>query len=85
MAGEWGEARDFFSGLDFKLRNKMSAGMHLFANRSLFREPGDFWQHLSASYSKRNAIIHRGENATEDEGTKAIDVARQIVQIMGEV
>jgi len=85
LAGEWGEGRDFFKGLDFKLRNKMSAGMHLFVNRSLFREPGDLWQRLSASYSKRNAIIHRGENATEDEATQAMDVARRIVQIMREV
>jgi hypothetical protein len=85
LAGEWGEARDFFTGLDLKLRTKMSAGMHLFANRSLFREPGDLWQRLSASYNKRNAIIHRGENATEDEATQAIGVAHQIVQIMREV
>jgi hypothetical protein len=85
LVGEWGEARDFFKGLDFKLRNKMSAGMYLVANRSLFREPDGFWQRLSASYSKRNAIIHRGENATEDEATQALAVARRIVQIMGEV
>jgi selenocysteine lyase/cysteine desulfurase len=71
--------------LDFKLRNKMSAGMYLVANRSLFREPDGFWKRLSASYSKRNAIIHRGENATEDEATQALAVARRIVQIMGEV
>ena len=82
LLDEWGEARDFFKGLDFKLRNKMMPGMHLVANRSLFREPGDFWQRLSASYSKRNAIIHRGENASEDEATQAVAVARQIVRIM---
>jgi hypothetical protein len=85
LVGEWGEAREFFKGLDFKLRNKMSAGMHLVANRSLFREPGDFWQRLSTSYSKRNAIIHRGDNATEDEATQAVAVARKVVQIMREV
>ena len=85
LAGEWGEARDFFKGMDFKLRNKMSAGMYLLGDRSLFREPGDFWQRLSASYSRRNAIIHRGENATEDEATQAIEVARRVVQIMREV
>jgi hypothetical protein len=85
LVGEWAEAREFFKGLDFKLKNKMSAGMHFVANRSLFREPDDFWQRLSASYSRRNAIIHRGENATEDEATQAVAVARQIVQIMGEV
>ena len=85
LVGEWGESRDFFKGLDFKLRNKMSAGMHLFAGRSLFREPGDFWQSLSASYGRRNAIIHRGENATEDHATQAFEVARRIVQIMTEV
>jgi hypothetical protein len=85
LVGEWGEARNFFKGMDFKLRNKMSAGMHLVADRSLFREPDSFWERLSASYSKRNAIIHRGENATEDEATQALAVARRIVQIMGEV
>ncbi|HEV3384089.1 MAG TPA: hypothetical protein VG097_04700 [Gemmata sp.] len=85
LAGEWGEGRDFFKGLDFKLRYKMSAGMYLFAKRSLFREPGELWQPLSASYTRRNAIIHRGENATEDDATQAIDVARRIVQIMREV
>jgi len=85
LAGEWGESRDFFKGLDFKLKNKMSAGMHLVANRSFFREPDDFWQRLSTSYSKRNAIIHRGENATQDEATQALAVARQIAQIMQEV
>lgn len=85
LVGEWADACDFFKGLDFKLRNKMSAGMHLVANRSLFREPDGFWERLSASYSKRNAIIHRGENASEDEAAQAVAVARQIVQIMGEV
>ncbi len=85
LVDEWADAREFFKGLDFKLKNKMSAGMHFVANRSLFREPGDFWQRLSTSYSKRNAIIHRGENATEDEATQAVAVARQVVQIMSEV
>lgn len=85
LLGEWSEARDFFKSLDFKLRNKMSAGMHIVAHRSLFREPGDFWQRLSTSYTKRNAIIHRGENANEDEATQAVAVARQMLRIMHEV
>ncbi len=85
LLGEWSEARDFFKSLDFKLRNKMSAGMHIVAHRSLFREPGDFWQRLSTSYNKRNAIIHRGENANEDEATQAVAVARQMLRIMHEV
>jgi hypothetical protein len=85
LVGEWSEARDFFLGHDFGLKNKMSAGMHLLAKRSLFREPDDLWQRMAASYSRRNAIIHRGENATEDEATQTIAVARQIVQVMGEV
>jgi len=54
-----------------------SAGMHLVANRSLFREPGNLWHRLSTSYNKRNVIIHRGENATEDEAVQAVAVARQ--------
>jgi hypothetical protein len=85
LMGEWGDAREFFKGFEFKLRNKMSAGMYVVANRSLFREPDDLWQRLSSSYSKRNAIIHRGENATEDEAAQAVSVARRIVQIMNEV
>lgn len=85
LVGEWSEAREFFKSLDFRLKNKMSAGMHIVANRSLFREPGDFWQRLSASYNRRNAIIHRGENATEDEAAQAIALARKIVQIMDEI
>src|SRR5262249_31155056 len=58
LAGEWVAAREFFTGPDFGLRNKMSAAMHLLAQRSLFREPGELWSHLTVSYNKRNAIIH---------------------------
>jgi hypothetical protein len=60
LEGEWRAAREFFTGVDFGLRNKMSAVMHLVANRSLFREPDDLWTTLSTSYDKRNAIVHRG-------------------------
>ena len=31
---------------------------------------------------RRNAIIHRGENAIEDEARLALEVARKIVEIM---
>ena len=82
LAGEWKDAQAFFLGHEFGLRNKMSAVMHLVANRSLFREPADFWERLSASYTKRNAIIHRGELASEDEAIGAIEVARDVVRIM---
>jgi hypothetical protein len=85
LAGEWAEARAFFKGYDFGLRNKMSAGMRFVAGRSLFAEPAELWTRLSTSYNKRNDIIHRGENATEDEARTALDVARTVVQIMREV
>jgi hypothetical protein len=85
LAGEWGDARDFLVGPDFGLRRKMSAGMHLLANRSLFREPDGLWERLSASYRKRNAIIHAGDNATEEDAEQAIAVAEQIIKVMGEV
>jgi hypothetical protein len=85
LAGEWGDARDFFTGIDFGLRTKMSAGMHLFANRSLFREPDGLWERLSASYRKRNSIIHRGDNATEEDAEQAIAVAEGIIKVMAEV
>jgi hypothetical protein len=82
LAGEWSEARSFFTGLDFRLRNKMSAALDLIAGRSLFREPGDLWQKLSMSYNKRNGIIHRGENANENDSRLALEVARRVVEIM---
>lgn len=85
LAGEWAEGRDFFTGIDYGLRHKMSAGMHLFAGRSLFREPGGLWERLTASYRKRNAIIHLGDNANEDEARQSIAVARQVVEIMDAV
>ena len=82
LAGEWRPAREFFTGVDFGLQNKMSAVMHLVANRSLFREPDNLWAMLSRSYDKRNAIIHRGENAAEDEARAALEVARRIIHVM---
>jgi hypothetical protein len=85
LAGEWARARSFFQGTDFGLRNKMSAVMHLVANRSLFREPDHLWERLSESYDRRNAIIHRAENATENEARQAVDVARRLVSLMNSI
>jgi hypothetical protein len=82
LAGEWTPARDFFKGVDFGLKNKMSAALFLVGGWSLFREPGDLWQKLSNSYNKRNGIIHRGENSNEDDAHLALEVARRIVEIM---
>lgn len=82
LAGEWAAGRDFLKDHNFGMRNKMSAVMHLVANRSLFREPANLWEQMTASYNKRNDIIHRGENATEDDADKALDVARRIVTVM---
>lgn len=82
LAGEWAEAREFFTCVDFGLRNKMTAALYFVAKRSLFREPGDFWQRLSASYKKRNDIIHQGHNANEDEARQAIAVAQRVVDMM---
>jgi hypothetical protein len=33
----------------------------------------------------RNGIIHRGENASETDARMALDVARRVVEIMGEL
>jgi len=82
LAGEWAAARDFFTGVDFGMKNKMTAALYLVARQSLFRQPGDFWQRLSESYTKRNHIIHRGETASEDEARQAIAVARRVVEII---
>jgi hypothetical protein len=85
LAGDPGEARRLFKDMEFGLKNKMSIGMRVVANRSLHVEPDGLWEKVSNSYGKRNKIIHEGQNATEDEATQAIDVARRIVQIMSEV
>jgi hypothetical protein len=82
LVGEWAAGRDFLKDHNFGMRNKMSAVMHLIANRSVFREPGNLWHEMTESYNKRNDIIHRGENATEDDGNWALDVARRIVAVM---
>jgi len=82
LDNEWAEAREFFKGVDFPLKKKMSAALYLVSGRSLFREPGDLWQRLSSSYNKRNGIIHRGESATEDDARRALEVALNVVKIM---
>ncbi len=35
------------------------------------------------SYNKRNGIIHRGDSATEDDARRALEVALNVVKIMG--
>lgn len=85
LGDEWSNAREFFKGFDFGLRNKMSVGMRFIAGRSFFTEPDDLWNQLSASYDKRNKIIHEGANAVEDDARTAVSVARAVVRIMGEV
>ena len=85
LAGEWADGRDFLKDHNFGMRNKMSAVMHLISNRSLFREPENLWHEMTVSYNKRNDIIHRGENATEDDANRAIDVARRIVAVMDSI
>lgn len=85
LVGEWAASRDFLKDHNLGMRNKMSAIMHLVSNRSLFREPGNLWQEMTVSYNKRNDIIHRGENATEDDADRALEVARRIVAVMDAV
>lgn len=82
---EWSEARKFLTGMDFGLRHKMSLGMRFVAGRSLFEEEDHFWTRLSASYQKRNKIIHEGQTASEDDARQAIEVAKRLVAIMDEI
>jgi hypothetical protein len=70
-------------GTGFTDLDKMTSGLRLVAGRSLFDEPEGFWDTLSASYDKRNAIIHKGQSADEDDARQALAVARRIVQIVG--
>jgi hypothetical protein len=85
LAGEWADSRRFFTGVDFGLKNKMTASLYLLVGRSLFREPGAFREGLRVSYDKRNSIIHRGENANENDARRAIEVAQRVVSIMNEI
>jgi hypothetical protein len=85
LGEEWAEGRDFLKGIDFGLRHKMTTGLRLLIGRSLFHEPGGFWQELSSSYSLRNRIIHDGQIAHEDEAKTAIKVARKIVGIVASI
>ena len=82
LGEEWSEGRDLLKGIDFGLRHKMTTGLRLLTGRSLYAEPENFWQELSASYGLRNRIIHEGQVAHEDEAKVAIKVARRIVQIV---
>ena len=85
LAGEWADGREFLKDHTFGMRNKIGTVMHLISNRSLFREPENLWHEMTVSYHKRNDIIHRGENATEDDANRAIDVARRIVAVMDSI
>jgi hypothetical protein len=85
LADEWSESRKFLKGVDFGMKHRMAIGMRLVSGRSFFREPGDFWQRLSVSYDRRNAIIHRGDIATEADAENAISVAENVVRVMNEV
>lgn len=67
------------------MRSKMSAAMHLLAGRSLYREPDGLWDDLTESYKRRNAIIHEGATATEDQARQALDVARRVVAVMNAI
>jgi hypothetical protein len=82
LAGEWREARKFLKGHDFGLRHKMTTGLRLVAARSFFDEPNGLWNKLSESYEKRNAIIHKGAGADEDDAAKAVAVARKVLDII---
>ncbi|HUO08945.1 MAG TPA: hypothetical protein VM008_11630 [Phycisphaerae bacterium] len=82
LGDEWAESRRFVKGLDFGLRHKMAVGLRMLTGRSLYREPNEFWGDLSTSYDRRNAIIHRGETADENDARLAVRVAEKIVEIM---
>ncbi len=77
LQGEWTEGREALKGRALGLRAKMSAVLQLVAGRSLFRESDDLWNRLTTSYNDRNGIIHRGNNATEDDAEKALEVGAE--------
>ena len=84
LSDEWGESRKFLKGLDFGLRHRMTIGMRLLTGKSLYHAPREFWGRLSTSYDRRNAIIHRGDIATEADAEKAIKVAEDVALLMAQ-
>lgn len=84
LAAEPRPARDFFKsaggGAHFPIKHKMGAALYLLTGQTLTREP--WWDDLSASYAKRNAIIHAGEGADEADAKRAIAVAQHVVAAM---
>jgi len=83
LVGEWTSAKQFLTGVDFGMRNKMTAALFLVCGKSLFRElgPAD-WERLSNSYSKRNDIIHRGDMASDTEAEQAIRIAQRVIAVL---
>jgi hypothetical protein len=53
LAGDPSDARKLFKDLEFGLKNKMSIGMRVVANRSLHGEPDGLWEKVSNSYGKK--------------------------------
>lgn len=82
LAGEWDKALDFLTSLDFGLRHKMTLGLRLVSNRSLWSEPDEFWGKLDRSYKMRNKIIHEGAVASEEDAVLSLNVARRVISIM---
>lgn len=67
-------------GGGLRLKTRMTVMMSLLANSSLKHE--SFWEDLSASYSKRNKIIHDGDVANQEDGQRAYEVARSVQVFM---
>ena len=82
LAREWAEGRNWLKDNRFGMKNKMSAVLFLVTGRSLYREQGNLWRNLAESYTKRNSIIHRGETAQEADAELALQVARDVVNLM---
>jgi hypothetical protein len=83
---DYSEGRKQLLGFDVSLRTKMTVLLNLVAGHSLYISgKARLWEQLSASYGKRNSIIHQGEIATQEDAERAVEVARWVIDEVDQI
>ena len=67
---------DFFNG--FNLGNELIRNLYnALAGREIHEQP--FWQAFKGSATRRNGIMHRGENATKEQAEATYEAAGKLI------
>jgi len=82
LSGDYSTGRNQLLGFDLGLRTKMTVVLHLLTKHSLFvlGQADGSWERLTASYTKRNGIIHRGDVAEQADAEIALEAAEWIIR-----